>query len=190
MGASLERSTAMSASPSAEVVRRGFAPMTGLNVESISSHRWEDSNGPRGQRVLISTRDGKSLAAIYCDVKDATAGAVLFHGNGMTHEDMVDFARVYTNAGVAVLAITLRGYGDSTGGDGSVPVDGEAGMYLDATAAVDYMLARNFSPERLVAHGFSLGGSMAAAAACHHKLGGLVLDHTFTSALDETAHVG
>jgi len=184
-----ERSIATSSKPLARHVRNGFTPNTGV----IATGRW---CGPRGEKVFIETGDGKRLAAIHVDVGSSKgnnskkAAAIIFHGNGMTHEDMGDFAWAYASQGVSILAITLRGYGESGFGDGNVPDDGEQGMYLDAAAAVDFMLLKGFDRERLVAHGFSLGGSMAAAAALHHNLGGLVLDHTFTSALAETSHVG
>jgi dienelactone hydrolase len=167
-------------------VRNGFAPNTGIPVGAP----WR---GPDGELISLPTCDGKALAAMYVDAQSkqpSPPGVILFHGNGMTHVHMGKHANVYHAIGVSVLAVTLRGYDGSEQGDGSVAEDGEAGMYLDAAAAVDFMLARGFVKERLVAHGFSLGGSMAAAAACHHRLGGLVLDHTFASALAETAHVG
>lgn len=184
-----EGSVAFSAAPAGRMVRENFTPMTGNEPQGAWS-------GPPGERFALPTKDGKEIAAMFVDARTGLeaadpppAGVILFHGNGMTLEDMGGFAAEYRAASVSSLCITLRGYGGAEFGEGSVADDGERGMYLDAAIAVDLMLVQGFVPERLAAHGFSLGGSMAAAAACHHKLGGLVLDHTFTSARAETAHV-
>ena len=62
--------------------------------------------------------------------------------------------------------------------------------YLDAAAAVDFMIGtKGYAPADLISHGFSLGGSMAAAAALHNSLGALVLDHTFTSVVNVAQHM-
>merc|ERR1719352_1115546 len=61
-------------------------------------------------------------------------------------------------------------------------------MYLDAAAAVNFAFTKGFNASRLVAHGFSLGGVVATAAACQHHLAGLTLDHTFTCPQDVGAH--
>ena len=114
-------------------------------------------------------------------------GVIAFHGNGMTLDGMGPFVEFYAARGVSVLLLTMRGYPGSTG---DVREQGEAGMYLDGAAAVDWLVAeKGFAPRQLIAHGFSLGGSIAAAAALHHDLGALVLDHTFTSAAAVSVHV-
>jgi hypothetical protein len=88
-----ERSIAISSAPVARHVRNGFTPNTSL----LATGRW---CGPRGEKVFIETGDGKRLAAIHVDVGSSKgnnskkSAAIIFHGNGMTHEDMGDFAWV------------------------------------------------------------------------------------------------
>ena len=135
-----------------------------------------------GERFLLKTKDGFSLDALYvksqCDEKNPR-GALCFHGNGEYLDGMEKFASFYLSRNVSVLLITMRGY---PGSEGDVRNEGEPGIYLDVAASVDYMIDKGFLPADLIAHGYSLGGSLASAAAVHHELGALVLDHTFTSA--------
>lgn len=82
------------------------------------------------------------------------------------------FVQFYRTRATASLCITLRGYPGSTG---SVEAEGEPGMYYDAVAAVEWMVSeQQIAKGNMIAHGFSLGGSMAAAAASFCGLGGLV----------------
>ena len=78
----------------------------------------------------------------------------------------------------SVFILSYRGYGAS-GGRPS-----EAGLQLDAAAALEALLARpEVAPGRLVLMGRSLGGAVAAYAATQYRgrFAGLVLENTFTS---------
>ena len=78
----------------------------------------------------------------------------------------------------SVFILSYRGYGAS-GGRPS-----EAGLQLDAAAALDALLARpEVAPGRLVLMGRSLGGAVAAYAATQYRgrFAALVLENTFTS---------
>jgi dienelactone hydrolase len=52
---------------------------------------------------------------------------------------------------------------------------------MDMAAAVTFVLGQGVPREHCIAHGFSLGGALAAGAAVFYDLGGLTLDHSFTS---------
>ena len=110
---------------------------------------------------------------------------LLFHGNYSTLDGLGAWAQFYIVHGFHVLLLTMRGYGLSTGDGGK---DGEGGMYLDASAGVVFLQDRNFAACNILAHGFSLGGALAAAAACQYNLGGLTLDHSFTCITDVAEH--
>jgi pimeloyl-ACP methyl ester carboxylesterase len=143
-----------------------------------------------GSRLSLKTHDGFKLDALYVESQkllDSNPwGVIIFHGNAMCLDAMGVFAQFYQSRGIHVLLVTMRGY---PGSEGDVRTEGEPGIYFDVAAAVDFMITKKmFSPQHLIAHGFSLGGSLAAAAAVHHKLGGLVLDHTFTSAAAVAQH--
>ncbi len=127
--------------------------------------------------VMIPGANGERYAAVYLPNPRARHLLVYFHGNG---EDLgIDLPHLLDlrAAGFAVLAIDYPGYG-LTGGAPS-----EAGLYAAADAAYSYATgALGCAPERVVVYGLSLGGSAAVWIASRERVGGLVLESTFTSA--------
>jgi fermentation-respiration switch protein FrsA (DUF1100 family) len=75
------------------------------------------------------------------------------------------------------LALSYRGYGGSTGSPS------EAGMIADARAAYAFATAR-VPAERIVVFGESLGTGVAVALAATQRIGRLILEAPFTSAVD------
>lgn len=74
------------------------------------------------------------------------------------------------------LALNYRGYGASSGG-----VPSNRTMVEDGVAILNHLLDSGIDPERIVLHGYSMGGNIAAnvlqaAEARGLKLGGLILD--------------
>jgi fermentation-respiration switch protein FrsA (DUF1100 family) len=120
------------------------------------------------------------LHAWYYPGKAKTNGLafLLCHGNGGNISHRLDQYDALLRLGVSVLAFDYRGYGRS---DGSA---GEEGAYRDAEAAYDWLRARGFPTEKIIAHGESLGGGVAAELALRRSVGGLVLQSTFTSVPD------
>ena len=134
-----------------------------------------------GESVRLRTLDGVELDAVWCTASEPHGSvAICFHGNAMTLDGLEPWARWYRREGIHAMLVTMRGY---PGSEGSAREGGEVGMYADAEAAVRFAVeTRGIARDRVVLHGYSLGGAVAAAASC--ALGGLpvVLDHTFTSA--------
>jgi esterase/lipase len=141
----------------------------------------------RGSTRVLETSDGARLDALW-SVPDKANGyaAIVFHGNGNMLDSMALFADFYRRQGMHALLITMRGY---PGSSGDSVQDGERGMYFDAAAAVEFVMSQGFSASHILAHGFSLGGALAAAAAYHHNLTALTLDHAFTSPSEVAVHV-
>jgi len=97
-----------------------------------------------------------------------------------THESE-QWAHFYHKQGFNVLLVYMRreeGVGE-----------GESGLYHDAAVAVGYVEDKGVPKDKIIAHGFSLGGALAAAAAAQHDLAALILDHTF-STVPEVVEVG
>jgi len=67
------------------------------------------------ERVVVTTEDKLSLAGSYWapKSKQAAPGALLVHGAGGKRGDLEDFAQRLNKIGFAVLAIDLRGHGES-----------------------------------------------------------------------------
>lgn len=97
--------------------------------------------------------------------------------------DNVQALRNAFHKSVNVLMCEYRGYGDSEG----KPT--EAGLYLDAGAALDHLQAReDVNHDRIFVFGRSLGGAVAMQLLAERdgELAGGIVENTFTS-IDEMA---
>jgi fermentation-respiration switch protein FrsA (DUF1100 family) len=139
----------------------------------------EELGFPR-QETWINTADGGRVHAWYFPGRRATNGPVFLvcHGNGGNVSHRLDLYDALLRLDSAVLAFDYRGYGRSPGRPS------ESRAISDAEAAHAWLEERGFPPRRIVAHGESLGGGVAAALALRRSVGGLVLQSTFTSVPD------
>lgn len=129
--------------------------------------------------VSIKTQDNVIINGWL--VKSSTArGTLLFlHGNAGNIGDRLEKIRMFHQMGLHVLIIDYRGYGKSGGRPG------EAGIYLDALAAYDYLRGRrDIAPARIIGYGASLGGAAVIDLATKRELAALIVDSSFTSAAD------
>ena len=135
-----------------------------------------------GARELsIATEDGETLYGWHRASADRGAPRALlyFHGNASSVLGQLDLQRRLVADGWDFVEIHYRGYPGSTG------VPSEAGVYRDALAAWRWIADElGLSPERVVIHGRSLGGGVAARLASEVAPGALVLESTFTSVSD------
>ena len=127
------------------------------------------------ENVTLVTADGVKLNAWYCPAPDNARGTVLFcHGNGGNISHRIETINVLRGLGMNVLVFDYRGYGRSEGSPS------EQGTYLDAEAAWKYLVeTKAEKPERIVIHGRSLGGAIAAHLAMLHRPAGLVVESSF-----------
>lgn len=138
----------------------------------------DPSYGPK-QRGLITipSADGKTYAAIHLPNPAATRLILFFHGNG---EDLGKaFGRIeaLNVRGFAVLAVDYPGYGASPG------KPSEAGFYASADAAYAYATTTlGWTPDKVIAHGVSLGGAAAMWVGSRRPVGGLIMESSFMSA--------
>ncbi len=137
---------------------------------------------PDGEDLFLTASDGVKLHAWFIPgrgIEHRRNTVFLFsHGNGGNLTSRPDYYSAILQTGAALLAYDYRGYGKSEG------EPGEAGTYLDVFAAYDWLIERGFAPERIIAWGESLGGGIASKVAAERKLGGLVLQSSFTSMPD------
>jgi fermentation-respiration switch protein FrsA (DUF1100 family) len=102
-----------------------------------------------------------------------------FPGNAETVADNVALQRMLLAVGFDVLAVAGRGYPGSEGRPS------EVGFALDALAAWRWATGPGgYRPERVVLHGRSLGGAVAARLAEVENPSALVLEATFASLVD------
>lgn len=150
------------------------------------SRSWSVSGEALGRpwnSVRFTTRDGVELSGWHFpaapDAPFADLAVVVSHGNGGNISHRLSLYALLLDVGVHVFAYDYRGYGRSRGW----PT--EHGTYLDAEAAVDWLVQFGFPENRIVAHGESLGGGVASELARRRPgLRGLILRSTFTSIPD------
>ena len=105
------------------------------------------------------------------------------HGNAGNIGHRLDTCVALLATGVNVFLFDYRGYGRSEGRPS------EEGTYRDAQAAYQWLQQRQFSGTDIIAFGESLGGGIAAELALREKIGGLVLQSSFTSIPDVGAEL-
>ena len=115
-----------------------------------------------GRPVQLRASDGVALAATMYDASSTQAPAVvLVHMLTRTKEDWRPLAERLQAAGIAALAVDLRGHGQSEGS--AAP---SSAMALDVQAAVSWLAGRSEVIAGAVAIvGASLGASLALLAA-------------------------
>ncbi|HDZ9126661.1 TPA: MARTX multifunctional-autoprocessing repeats-in-toxin holotoxin RtxA [Vibrio cholerae] len=113
-----------------------------------------------------------------------TSGKVVLflHGSGSSAEEQASAIRNhYQKQGIDMLAVNLRGYGESDGGPS------EKGLYQDARTMFNYLVNdKGIDPSNIIIHGYSMGGPIAAdlaryAAQNSQAVSGLLLDRPMPS---------
>jgi hypothetical protein len=132
------------------------------------------------QEVNLTTADGVTLNAWYVPAAGESRATVLFcHGNAGNISHRIENLRKMRNLGLNTLIFDYRGYGASTGS----PT--EAGVYLDARAAWDWLTKeKKLSADQVVIWGQSLGGAVASHLATEVRPAALIMESTFTSIPD------
>jgi hypothetical protein len=134
--------------------------------------------------VFIPVERGQSVNAWYFPAPNASSPVVLVcHGNAGNISDRLDLATLLLEAGAGVLLLDYRGYGRSDGNPG------EENTYRDALAAYHWLAGKGLAGSNIIAYGESLGGGVAAELALREKVGGLILQSTFTSMTDLGAEI-
>ena len=123
--------------------------------------------GGRREKFLTGPAENSQFTILFC------------HGNGGNMMHCLDSIDIFHNLGLSCFIFDYRGYGNSSG----EPT--EEGTYLDAEAAYKWLTEKKKIPsDNVIVFGWSLGGSIAAQLAAKTKVGGLVVESTFTSYVD------
>ena len=132
--------------------------------------------------LVILAKDGIRLSAwaLPDTVGSARKPWVLYlHGNGGNISYRDQFYALLMELGVNIFAVDYRGYGQSDG------EPSEAGLYLDADAAYDFLRQRLQVPgNKIVIFGSSLGSCVAAQLATTADAAGVILEGAPTSIAD------
>jgi pimeloyl-ACP methyl ester carboxylesterase len=139
--------------------------------------------------VALVTSDNVAISAWYIAPQNGVA-IILIHGAGGTRDSVRDEARLLADNGYGVLAIDLRGHGESGGNTNKLGWDGT----LDVGAAVAF-LGRQTDVTAIGGLGTSLGGEvLLGAASAYPAIAAIVSDgathRTFEEFYDLPAHRG
>jgi pimeloyl-ACP methyl ester carboxylesterase len=130
-----------------------------------------------GERLVLRAADGAPAHAIWFAPPPGGRVVAYFHGNGGLADDETPLGVELVRRGLGALLVEYRGYGSSAGS----PPPSEAGLYLDAEAALDEAAKRGAGPDRIALWGTSLGTAVAAEMARRGRGSSLVLVSPFTS---------
>ncbi len=137
------------------------------------------SIGLEYEDIKFKTEDGIILNGWWMPAKGAKGTVLFCHGNGGNISFLLDTIGIFHSLDLNVLVFDYRGYGKS----GGSPT--EEGTFVDSKAAWRYLSeVKRISADRVILAGRSLGGSIAAWLAMHHKPRMLILESTFTKAAD------
>ncbi|KNC09310.1 hypothetical protein AC791_11660 [Klebsiella sp. RIT-PI-d] len=133
------------------------------------------------EKVVLEGEAGK-LSGYYnwgVDSKgttDNTNRVVLFlHGSGAPFDHKTIGSNLqYQIKGLDVLAVSMRGYGESEG------TPSEAGLYQDARTMLHYLVNdRKIDPANIIIHGYSMGAPVAAELTRYAEQNGMAVSGLF-----------
>lgn len=135
-----------------------------------------DAHGYAYEDLTLRSADGVRLSAWYVPNPAARRVLMFFHGNTRNISHCMDSVALFQRLGFSAFLFDYRGYGLSEGHPA------EAGTYLDAQAAWEYLLReRGLAPDDIVVLGRSLGAAIASWLVARHTPRALVMESTFTS---------
>jgi alpha-beta hydrolase superfamily lysophospholipase len=133
-----------------------------------------------GEAVELKTVDGWALKAMFAPSVPGKMTLLLLHGTGQRKEDWKRLAFPLTRAGYGVMAVDLRGHGESrvspTGEEltwkklRATPAANDfADMSRDAEAAVAWLAGQGVPEDSIGLIGAEVGGSIAIRYAATHQ---------------------
>ena len=164
----------------------GYAFKISLNEENLVFHpKKEITQIPdlyhlEFQDVFFETKDHLKLHGWFFPANDAQKTLLFFHGNsGNVGSNLELISLFVTDLHVNVFGVDYRGFGKSEGHPS------ETGLYQDAQAAYEYLTqVRKINKDNIIIFGQSLGGAIAIDLASKRPAGALIVENTFTCALD------
>lgn len=127
--------------------------------------------------IRLTTADGARISAVWLPNPRAVYTILYSHGNAEDLGDNEQFLSQLRDLGFSVFAYDYHGYGTSQGRPS------ERNTYLDIAAAYDYLTRElRVPPQRIIAHGSSVGGGPTLELAAGRPLAGVILEAPFITA--------
>ncbi|MEW6674948.1 MAG: alpha/beta hydrolase [Nitrospirota bacterium] len=128
------------------------------------------------EELALKTTDGINISAWYIPAKDERGAILMCNGNAGNISYRIDLIQIFNNLNLSILIFDYRGFGKSEG----KPT--EEGTYLDAEAALDYLVnIRHYPTAKIILYGQSLGGAIAAEMALRHNAAAIIIESSFKS---------
>ncbi|MGE0109091.1 MAG: alpha/beta hydrolase [Bdellovibrionales bacterium] len=134
------------------------------------------------QEIGVTTEDVFSLKGWYAPAKDKKTTIVFFHGNKDSLITAHTVAKPYIAAEYGFLLVEYRGYSGLPG------EPSEEGLYADARAYMNKLIASGVAAKDIILFGHSLGSGVATQMAMEYEVAGLMLLAPFSS-LEEMAQL-
>ena len=129
------------------------------------------------QIIKMTTADGVRISAVYLESPQAKYTILYSHGNAEDIGQNYEYFQEWQSRGFNVLGYDYHGYGTSEG------KPSEQNAYRDEDAAFRFLTEEKKIPaDHIIVVGQSLGGAVAVDLASRHKLAGLIVQSSFTSA--------
>jgi fermentation-respiration switch protein FrsA (DUF1100 family) len=142
----------------------------------VLSRDFKFNLGSKGQEVFLTAADGEQINGLFF-ANDSSDVILYFHGNAGDLSGWQFVAEDFTDFGYNFMIIDYRGYGKSSG------KPSEEGLYMDAEAALSFLIQKGFAPENILIYGRSIGSGVATDLASKKRCKGLILEAPFTSFL-------
>lgn len=127
--------------------------------------------GANVKDIQLETDDEFKIAGTFYE--GGSEGIVLLHQLDRSRNDWKDFALKLQNLNYSVLAIDLRGHGQSSGNWRNFSEEDFQAMDLDVEAAVQYLKQNNISNITII--GASIGANVALQYGAEHETKKIVL---------------
>ncbi len=112
-------------------------------------------------KVVLTTSDGKTIAGSYYSGISRTGGIIFLHMLNKDRHTYDSLARKLNKAGLSVIAIDLRGHGESSGIWREFTDIDFVRMILDVKAAKQYLLQQKVDANNIGIVGASIGANLA-----------------------------
>ena len=123
------------------------------------------------EKVTLKTEDGLDIVGLYY-LGPSSKGTLLLHMMPATKESWEEFAVKLQAEGYQVLAIDLRGHGESSGGPEGFrnfsDVDHQKSMF-DIDAGIEFLEKKGAARNNLVLIGASIGANLALWSLTENK---------------------
>ena len=149
-----------------------FFPSREITVSpSVIGLPWED--------VYFKTKDDVTINGWFFKNPQSKSTLIFAHGNAGNMSDRLFKIKFFYDLGLNVFIFDYRGYGKSKGRPS------EAGIYLDAQGAYDYLQSLGYvNMSNIILYGASLGGAVIIDLATHRKVALMVVESSITNAQD------